>query len=73
MLEAAATRPRSLDRIWRALKALRRLARYGRLSNEPKGTNADTLPSAQPPDLGFEADQMSGNIDFAKGQHQRFF
>ena len=30
------------------------------------------LPAARLRDLGFEPDQVGGNIDFAKGQHQQW-
>ena len=73
MLVSAAAKPRSLDLFWRALSALRCLPRNGVVSHEPRATSADALPAARLRDLEFEADQVGGSIDFAKGQHQRFF
>jgi hypothetical protein len=42
-------------------------------SADPGAPRADSLSSTRLRDLGFEADQMAGSIDFAKGQHFRHF
>ena len=72
MLDSVKARPRSLDLIWRILDALRRKRLDGSSSGDPGRVGAGTLPAARLRDLGFEADQVGGNIDLAKAQHHRF-
>ena len=73
MLATAAARPTLMALLWKhvvvALTARRAAARAPGTSVR----GVDTLSDAGLRDLGFERDQVGGNISFAKGAHQRFF
>ena len=73
MLTTAAARPSLPTRLWLhlivALTARRAAARVPSASVR----GVDTLLDAGLRDLGFERDQVGGNITFAKGAHQRLF
>lgn len=72
MPKAAAIGTHFLERVWHFIPSLthhwRAKARPERLGS----ASADSLPAARLRDLGFEADQVGGSIDFAKGQHQHW-
>jgi hypothetical protein len=42
-------------------------------SESERRPTIDSLSAARLRDLGFERDQVGSSIDFAKGEHQRFF
>ena len=73
MTEAPAVRIRPLDRVWSLLSSVMGVRLSEASVDSPTGACATDLPPARLRDLGFEADQVGRNIDFAKGQHHRHF
>lgn len=57
--------------VGRWVEALRQMWRKVGAKPDPTSPRVDALPPARLRDLGFEADQVGGSIDSAKGQHHR--
>ena len=73
MLTSAAARPGLLTRLWLHLVAVLAAHRATGIAPGASVRSVDTLSDAGLRDLGFERDQVGGNITFGKGAHQRFF
>ncbi|EYD77106.1 hypothetical protein Rumeso_01365 [Rubellimicrobium mesophilum DSM 19309] len=59
------------SRLQQLIVWLMRLGRQEAAAGASANPTVGALPSARLRDLGFEADQVGGSIDFAKGQHYR--
>jgi hypothetical protein len=73
MLKVAAAEPRITALLWRYLSVVLRFRPVVAPSESERRPTIDSLSAARLRDLGFERDQVGSSIDFAKGEHQRFF
>jgi hypothetical protein len=73
MSEASVVRLGLLYRLWRLLPFVMDQVRATDAAKRSAPPAVDGLSTKRLRDLGFQADQVGGNIDFAKGQHYRHF